>query len=250
MILKYGNNTLNYNNRVLNLTNIITSGLTVWLDASITSSYPGTGNNWYDISGNKIDATINNCSYLSTDGGAFTLSGNGNYINVTNNTNLSLSTSQTKTMQIWIKFSATTTASTIINKLTTVSGFDGYLVQLGTTTNTISTTTNGTTINNIVSSAATININTWYFITFFSRITGTTNSTKLYVNTTNVLTTAHGNDGIGETNNLLLGANLNRPSIGGNDVSGWIGAFYFYNRELAETEIIYNYNMTKTRFGL
>jgi hypothetical protein len=32
---------------------VITDGLMVYLDAANTRSYPGTGNTWYDLRGNR-----------------------------------------------------------------------------------------------------------------------------------------------------------------------------------------------------
>ena len=47
---------------------IVTSGLSILLDANNNKSYPGSGNTWYDISGNNQNGTI----YPRTDG--FTVS--------------------------------------------------------------------------------------------------------------------------------------------------------------------------------
>jgi len=45
---------------------IVTDGLISALDAASPKSYPGTGNTWYDLSGNGNNATKNNGSYNST----------------------------------------------------------------------------------------------------------------------------------------------------------------------------------------
>ena len=47
--------------------NIITDNLLLYLDASNTSSYPGTGTVWYDLSGNNNDFNLNGPSYNSSD---------------------------------------------------------------------------------------------------------------------------------------------------------------------------------------
>jgi hypothetical protein len=46
----------------------VTSGLLVRLDASNSTSYPGSGNTWYDLSGNGNDATLYGATYNSGDG--------------------------------------------------------------------------------------------------------------------------------------------------------------------------------------
>ena len=40
--------------------NIVTSGLTLYLDAANINSYPGTGTVWYDVSGNGYQANMSN----------------------------------------------------------------------------------------------------------------------------------------------------------------------------------------------
>jgi hypothetical protein len=51
---------------------IVTDGLVFELDAGNTVSYPGSGNNWYDLSGSD-DATLpNGASYSSSYGGILT----------------------------------------------------------------------------------------------------------------------------------------------------------------------------------
>lgn len=42
---------------------IIKDGLVYYLDAAMLESYPGTGNVWYDLSNNKLDASLNNIKY-------------------------------------------------------------------------------------------------------------------------------------------------------------------------------------------
>ncbi len=39
---------------------IVTDGLVLYLDAANSKSYPGSGTNWYDLSGNKNDFVIDN----------------------------------------------------------------------------------------------------------------------------------------------------------------------------------------------
>lgn len=44
-------------NDVVNNRQLATSGLVMWLDATNSSSYPGSGNIWYDLSGSGLNAT-------------------------------------------------------------------------------------------------------------------------------------------------------------------------------------------------
>jgi hypothetical protein len=55
---------------------IVTSGLTINLDAGNVISYPGSGTSWYDISGSACDGTLNNgIIYSSLSGGTMILDG-------------------------------------------------------------------------------------------------------------------------------------------------------------------------------
>jgi hypothetical protein len=46
--------------------NVTTEGLMFVLDATNPRSYPGTGNTWYDVSGNNYNFTLNNSPSFST----------------------------------------------------------------------------------------------------------------------------------------------------------------------------------------
>ena len=63
---------------------IITQGLVLHLDAADDNSYPGSGNTWYDLSGNSFHANANNLpSYSSLYNGCFLFNGTSNYFTIT-----------------------------------------------------------------------------------------------------------------------------------------------------------------------
>jgi hypothetical protein len=60
---------------------IPTSGLTLFLDAGNTSSYPGTGTNWFDLSGNGNNGVLTNGAvYSGVSGGAIYFDGVNDYV--------------------------------------------------------------------------------------------------------------------------------------------------------------------------
>ena len=65
---------------------LVTDGLALYLDASNSSSYPGSGTTWYDLSGNGNNATlVNGPTYDSANGGNIALSAAGSqYISLSN----------------------------------------------------------------------------------------------------------------------------------------------------------------------
>jgi len=61
-------------------TGIVTSGLTVYLDAANTSSYPGSGATWTDLSGSGNNMTLTNSPTFSTNnGGILQFNGSNQY---------------------------------------------------------------------------------------------------------------------------------------------------------------------------
>lgn len=66
---------------------IVTNGLTLYLDAANSSSYSGSGNTWTDLSGQNNHGTISGATYNNTNGGNFNFDGNDKVIigNMLNN---------------------------------------------------------------------------------------------------------------------------------------------------------------------
>ena len=225
----------------------VTDSLFMKLDA--TNYISGT---WSDESGNNNNATINGATWLSTDGGIFDLDGTDDTISINHVSGLSLNTSTQKTIQVWVKLDAlppTTTQYPVFGKLSSSFGFDGYWGGIYSNTGQWRAVTNGSIQQRITTSGATAaSINTWYLFTFISQITGATNSTKMYINTTLVGATAHGSDSYSESNPLYLG--YIGSGVGSYYLNGKIGACYFYTKGLSDQEIIDNYNSTKSKYGL
>jgi hypothetical protein len=228
-------------------TNIVSDGLFMELDAS---DY--TSGNWNDRTANNNDATINGATWLSDDGGIFDLDGVNDNIQIAHTTNLSLNTSTQKTIQVWVKFDALPASNVqvpVFGKLSSNFGFDGYWGGLFSNTGNVRVVTNGTGVQRIsTTSTNPVSINNWYLFTFISQITGTTNTTKVYLNTTEIISTAHGTDTYTETNPLYLG--FIGSGVGSTYLDGKIGACYFYTKGLSSSEISTNYNATKSKYGL
>jgi len=225
---------------------IVTDNLFMELDASNYTS--GT---WTDETGNGNNATINGATWLSTDGGIFDLDGTNDTISVPHVSNLSLTTTGQKTVQVWVKFDALPALNVqvpVFGKLSSASGFDGYWGGLFSNGGVVRCVTNGTAVQRISTSTLTITTNTWYLFTFISQITATSNTTKVYINNTEYITAAHGNDSYGETNPFYLG--WIGSGVSSQYLNGKIGACYFYTKGLNTTEISTNFNATKTKYGL
>lgn len=226
---------------------IVSDGLFVELDAS---NY--TSGLWTDETGNGNNATINGATWSSTDGGIFDLDGINDNISIPHVSNLSLNTSTQRTIQVWVKFDTLPALNTqgqpVFGKLSSSSGFDGYWGGLFSNTALTRCVTNGTSVQKVTNSTLTVTTDTWYLYTFISQITSTVNTTKVYINTTEYISTAHGTDSISESNPLYLGyigAGVSSPYL-----NGKIGACYFYTKGLSLAEVTTNYDATKSKYGL
>jgi len=236
----------------VNATTDITAGATLKLEANNVASYPGTGSTWTDLAGTPLNATIAGVpAYSATDGGQIVLDGTTNqYISLPDNDGIKLNTTSARTIQVWVKPSLVITnptnsrGSTILSKQTAAYDYDGYHLYL-TNTGYLEMSTNGRGASQTtISTTQPMSINTWYLVTFVSQITHTAGSTKLYVNTTEVISGAHGVGTIDESNPLWIGKDGTGTAA---NFKGSIGAVYAYDSALSAAEITANYNATSTR---
>lgn len=226
--------------------NIVEDNLFMHLDASTYTS-----GSWSDLTGNGNNATINGATWSSTDGGIFDLDGSNDTIQIPHTSSLSLSTSASRTIQVWVKFDALGDLNQqipVFGKLSSGFSFDGYWGGLFSNGGVVRCVTNGTGSQTISNSTLTVTTNTWYLFTFISRITSTSGSTKVYINETEYISTSHGTDGYSESNPLYLG--WIGSGVSSLYLNGKIGACYFYTDGLTPDEISNNFNSTKSRFGL
>lgn len=227
---------------------IVTDSLFVKLDASNYTS--GT---WTDETGNGNNGTVNGATWLSDDGGIFDLDGSNDTISLAHTANLSLNTTTSRTIQVWVKFDALPALNAqvpVFGKLSSSFVFDGYWGGLFSNGGVVRGVTNGTSTQRTTDSVApnVVTTGTWYLYTFISRITNLAGSTKIYINETEFASGAHGTDSYTESNPLYLG--FIGTGVGSLYLNGKIGAMYFYTKGLSVGEISQNYNATKSRYGL
>lgn len=229
---------------------IVTNGLTVLLDSMNLKSYPGTGNSWFDISGNNNHGTMTNFtgpSAGSTSGyDTYTkymmfdrhLGGSdgtvNNVVNIPNSNSLDECLCQNSmTVSMWLKItSAVCTAMTkwggsweiyycspLVFRTEGTGGTDGVVAFYSST-----------------------------YVNVWTNIVGTHDGTarKLYFNGTEIFS-----DG-----NVVSSQNLSN-SIGVGAYSSGIYAFIgamphysLYNRALTNSEVSQNFNAIRGRFSI
>lgn len=220
-----------------NNTNVlVTSGLTLRLDASNVSSYPGSGSTWTDIATPEQNITlVNSPTYTSTAPSYFTFNGTNQYGTGAG----AVLTTTTYTKSVWFYLNAYADNNLVSSA---AGGHFMFFSGAGSPSNKLSCGHANWANYGAFTSVATFSLNTWYNATLTFN---TTDGMKLYVNgaldssyTANK--TAHG--GNSSTNIATFG--------GGNLLNGRIAKVYCYNRSLTASEVLQNYNTDKSYFGL
>ena len=220
-----------------------TNGLVLCLDAADKNSYIGSGTTWTDVSGNNYTGTLINApTFSNTNGGSIVFDGLDDQVRLGAVTS-TLSTSLT--YNIWFNPSVIDTSRTLFWDDDAQGGGDSW-VQI----------TSGGAIQSqrdpdgfgVLTSSTTISANNWYN---FNMVANGSSGKIFYINGQNVgsnnveISTRSGKSYI------TLGASFdgaNNITVG--TFNGKIATFLVYNRALSATEVLQNYNATKSRFGL
>lgn len=246
---------------------IVRNGLTLWLDASLQSSYPGSGSTWFDLSGNDQNFTLyNSPTYSTNNGGELLFSGTNDYARIINSTAIDSSASS-GTIDFWFR-----------SIYSSLGPHGGRLISFsdssGTGSDTTSTQGSNKDYNNylcIVKNNPAESISLWYKAnpsTFGPSTLVNTNSYfnaaitwdtsggsmtfKFYLNSTNSNTTTVTQSPYGSAaSTITIGQNcagaLSNPF---ENTSCAFSNIKLYSRALTSAEISHNYNVTKSRFGL
>ena len=239
---------------------IITDGLFMELDASL---YGGIGN-WIDNTGNGNNAVINGPIFDNTSEiPYFLFSGKSPTMTINHEPEFSVLTTQQRTIQLWVKLASVPSVPNrmvLFGKMSSNFNFDGWWGGVSSTAaaagNPLVIATKETTSYSLT---LPVQLNTWYLFTYITQITGTSNTTKVYLNSTSHISTNHPasppqpNDVFeAESNNLTIGY-LTPPLTGLGQIvhlNGYVGAIYFYTRGLSQAEISTNFEATRGRFGV
>ena len=220
---------------------IVENGLTLFLDASNIRSYPGSGTTWSDLSGNGNNGTLTNGPTFSAGNlGSIVFDGTNDYVDMgssayCNLINISVS--------VWIRV---TSASGYFlgryNNTTVSNGFIMYYDVASTKLGVGGRESSATYLNSATTN--TYPLNNWYNFTW----TKSANVWSLYVNGSLDVSSSVGNGTTSFSNNTMwLGAN--NEGYGQYYSGGNLSNVVIYNRSLSASEVLQNYNATKSRFG-
>jgi hypothetical protein len=220
--------------RISYLGGIVTQGLVLDLDAAKRDSYVGTGVAWNDISGNQNNGTlINGPTFNSANGGSIVFDGSNDYASISDSSTLRGFTGIT--LSAWVN--KKTKDIKIFGKWTGGAGPNNYILREVTGTLQFYINTTSFVGGNIGINPAT----GWNLYT----ATWDGSTMKAYLNSTVSSTTYSQTGTIPNTGpNLIIGAEYDISL--NSDAS--IAQTLIYNRALSATEILQNYNATKTRY--
>jgi hypothetical protein len=240
--LSYFNGQSNFLVTNIDYPNIVTSGLTLMLDAGYVPSYPTTGTTWNDLSGGGFNGTLTNGpTFNSTNGGIISIPSTVAYVNY--GSALTLGAGDFA-IDVWFKNN------------TTNAGIRAILEKRGP-----SYTTGGW---NLRGSPTSVNWEQLTSSTYYGLTIGTISGTSWY----NVVLTRIGTTVIGYINGISGGTQLNDsndynytgvPIVSGSDSSAnlfaggdfSLGSVRIYKGQgLTQSQVTQNYNATKSRFGL
>lgn len=222
-----------------NYENIVTSGLTMSLDAGFTPSYPLSGTSWTDLSFSGNNGTLTNGpTYSSSNGGTIVFDGTNDYVN---GPAISSQLTGDITVEAWIYIT---------------SGPSDWVRIIGTGANPSGNRTFGLwydisrkllwqrygASDPSIYPANVLNYNTWYYVA----ATTSSNSHALYVNGSSIGTSTASGPWPASNENITIGSAVGIHTY----LTGNISISRIYNRGLSSTEILQNYNAQKSRYGL
>jgi hypothetical protein len=225
------------------ITGIVTDGLILHLDAGDSSSYPGSGTTWSDLSGQGNNATLTNGpTYSSADGGSIVFDGSNDYVTTGNELDpvadgLFADSSSSWSVTSWFNSDTVASGDRAITGKGGGTGSSATYVTYQSSGN-LNVRLRGGTITTVSS----ISANTWYQVT----VTWDGTTAKSYLNgafTTNLAVGTASK----QTNNFCIGATASGVN---NFFDGKISFTSVYDRALTAAEVTQNFDALKGRYGL
>jgi len=225
---------------------IVTGNLVMSLDAAVAFS----GVTWSDISGNSRNATlVNGPTYVATDGGAITLDGSDDYIR-SPNLYSAIGDPDTFSAGAWVRPTAPGVVLQVTNTTTPATAYHFSAMEfVESAGNPIPYfgLWNGTAITS--DSGTALSYNTWYHM----MITYNGSTFKGYINGSEVasgsVTYDSPHDDGQSAHYLLWGPGTITNMGDGSYYNGSMGEIRVYSSAVSATDVLNNYNETKSRYG-
>ena len=223
---------------------IVTDGLVLYLDAANTRSYNST-TDWFDLSikGNNGYLT-NGPTFSSFNGGVIIFDGINDYIQVNSpfgdidwssrpwsvNSFMKLNSLGDRCL---VNLNSSNTSDYVTTNVFSTDGSSYWYFIKNSTSSQI----------NFKSSSSFITGEIFNFTITYNGLGLSTNNINFYKNGVKLVTSSGGSAGVSNQSGLQIGGVLY-------PLNGDVYNFLMYNKELSSTEVLQNYNTTKSRFGL
>jgi hypothetical protein len=233
------------------VTTLESTGRIIYLDANNASSYSGTGATWTNLdSGGSYSATLTGSPTFdetTTPGNKYfdfnRAAATGQFAQINQAAAINPVVNQPFTIQIWARINNVGAQGSLVSKAFGAPSYDGYALGYRTD-NALQLHENGssqvnyfTSVNEVVSSG-------WRLYTANVQFgNGGGRQNKIFVNGRQVLSATSNETGVpSATQNLTFPAGF----YGEGECD--IGQFYYYNTELTTTQVIQNYDASKSRY--
>ena len=226
---------------------VVSKGIQLYLDSGHNGSYPGSGNTWFDISGNgKVATLYNTPTYSAGNSGILTFAkASFQYAETTTN----LGNMPNWTVETWIKLSSALVAGPNAIVTNVFDGVNKLNYALGSmnvaNTNTYAAFFDGAGWH-LHATGQALSLGVWY------HLVGTYNGATLshYVNGTfsNSLSYAGTPQSGGNTRIARRWDDV--ANAADNFVGGTIPMVRIYNRALSQAEVTQNFNQSRGRYGI
>lgn len=220
---------------------IITNGLVFHVDAANSSSYVGSGNILSTLVGSNHINFFTSASYSTSGNPAYSTDGGGSLVTTglygRSIANSGIAGSAARSFEAWVKFTNTsanaimTIGSASNDQLFEMMAYQNYLIN-----HPYGGFTQGSTF---------LSTNTWYQVVI--TYDGTTNH-AVFVNGVQVGTSSGAASRTLNTSNTPI--YIGTSSLGWGDFKGKIAMLRIYNRALSSSDVAFNFNSLKSRFGL
>jgi len=217
---------------------VVDSSLVLWLDAGQTSSYPGSGTTWTDLSGNGNNGTlINGPTFDSSNGGSIVIDGSNDYVTCgTYQFN-----SAQGTIAFWFKPTTNITASVAKR----VWGNNGDFEARWNTGNGGLTIDLGNSLGTIITNTTSWLNTVWYNVILTWDSSVTTGNIYVQGELDGTGTTASTATLTALTGTFYIGRSVTAQYLNAN-----ISNFMAYDRALTATEVLQNFNALRGRYGI
>lgn len=236
----------------------IRNGLSLYLDAGNTTSYPRSGTSWSDLSRKSNTSTlVNGPTYSATNRGVITTDGANDYIDL-GTSRIYITTTTPFTWQLWLKPSfrasgvggpwhrlcalRSTGGSTLglSHARELANGYTG--LYIAATTGWLQASTSYIPPNN-----------QWGMYTLTYNGNGSTNKSnfQIYYNTTAISwSTAVPSVPAASADCNVLATRSNTAGDTSQALAASYGVVMIYNKMLSASEVMYNYNSLRSRYGI